>query len=394
MIYLPNNSLYPLAEGVITTTIIQSNSFTSKNRDRMTILKSLRRNWSLLRFWGFGFCSIDSNYQRLYFSTRDFVLTLLFNLIYLSVSWYYIFAFFVLKTAKAAIDEDHLKDSQTYSIVSSISFFAEQIANSVLIPMSLTKQRKFTKICNQLNEIDLFLDSRLKRAEEKRDELRTFYIAMVVTIAYFTVTFSFYALASNETFITAYLQCLAMSRPIVSDCMNLQFISIVLVINGRIRRVIELVETGDLSLRRGEGVHRLLLQLGECISEVSSEYSFLFLVQSTRLMIAMDNNLYQLLVFFNTKIMPQYWVLLLFVGNIILYSLAVYIIMITACHRTKTTFNELSRICSRESTLLERPSEMSLHMIQQRAQRHDHGFGLTGFGIVDMDLKGIFQVSE
>lgn len=359
----------------------------------MVLLRSLRRNWSLLRFWGFGFCSIDTNGQRLFFSTGDFVLTLCFNVFYLTISWYYIFAFFILKTAKAAVDEDHLKSSHTYTVVSRISFFAEQIANTILIPMSLTKQRKFTEICNQLNEIDIYLDSKMKKSEAKRDELRTFYITMAVAIAYFTGAFSIYALSSDETFITAYLQCLAMSRPIVSDCMNLQFISIVLVINGRIRRVTKLVQEGDISLGRGEGVHRLLLQLGECISQVSSEYSFLFLVQSTRLMIAMDNNLYQLLVFFNTSIMPQYWVLLLFVGNIILYSLAVYVIMITACHRTKTTFNELSRICTGESPL-ERTSEISMHLLQQKKQRHDNGFGLTGFGIVDLDLRGMFQVSR
>lgn len=358
----------------------------------MELLGSIRKNWGLLRIWGFGFCSIDHNGQ-LYISLSDYFLILFFNIFYLSVSWYYILAFFFTDSGGKENLDDEMKGAKTYTAVSTISLFAEQIANTFLMPMSLMRQKSFTDICNQLNAIDLSLDSKLRVKEKRKEDLRTLYWSVLLTIAYFNVTLGAYALLSNETLLTAYFQILALSRPLVSDCMNLQFMSIVLVINGRIRRVRNLVREGKLSLEREGGLHSLLLQLGECIERTNREFSLLFLLQSTRIVIAIDNNLYQVLILIETGVVPRYWILLLFLLNIILYSLGVHIAMNVVCHRTQTVFEELSRTCNQEARL-DRQSEISLHLLHQRQQRHDRGFGFSAFGVGDIDRRGLFLVGD
>lgn len=121
----------------------------------------------------------------------------------------------------------------------------------------------------------------------------------------------------------AFAELPALIRPVVNDSVNLLFISIVLLINNRIYLLERQLQCPGDDFGRLFPV--LLLHLSECIESAGREFSTMFLIQSARILITVDNQLYQLMVLLNAGLIRQYFVFLLFLVALISYSTGVYI---------------------------------------------------------------------
>ena len=317
----------------------------------------------------------------------DLLQTLLVHTIYMTFSWYYFFELFIAFQTDDPDVETELSKAKTYMAVALVSFFVEQFINSCLVPLAIVKQREFVEISNRIQEMERDLP------DLQENELRGLFIFTLASQLYFLVSFTIFGGMSAGSLRKRLFQIVSLMRPVISDCVSLQFISIVLLLNNRIRRLNKAVEEQRIPLEMGRSIHSVLWQLGECLGVANQEFSLIFLLQSTRLIITVDNDIYQLVVIVNSELLESLSVVLMFVGVLVAYSLGVYLSLVIICHRTQIELESLSRTCERR-VMVKSSSELSLHFMHQRRQRHGHGFGLTAFGILDVDLKGVLLVRK
>lgn len=352
----------------------------------MDTLRIVTRIFGLFRWCGFGFCTIDPRTHLLTFTRRDLLFSLLLNGLFLSGSWYFFYTVIItFWTANPPPkDEEATKGSETDTAVSMIYFFTEQFANGILIPLTLWKQRKFLDICNRVHQVEEYTGQQ----KETVQGLRNLFIFTLVSLLFFGSFFIIICVWTSEDLINTWFHFIALLRPFVSDCVNLQFMGIVLLIKGRIRRVAVALEEDSIPLSK---VHQLLTILCDCVQECSSQYSTIFIIQSLRIMMTLDNSIYQLIQLINSGILFQYIILAILLGNVVIYSLGVYIATALICQQTQTEFQRLSNICDRRSSL-GNSEGITMHLVSIKNQRHGHGFGFYAFGLMDMDRKGLFGV--
>lgn len=432
----------------------------------MSVLRVIKHNWGLFRWVGLGFCSLEdcdssTDGQRLTFSTCDLVTALTVNATFLVVSWWYLIRVFFFVPEEMVDSNNSLNSAKTLMAVSQIAFVTEQVANTLLILYSLAKQSMYMNVCNKLHEIDLFLDSQyktLKSGEEPvrglKNELRFVHWATICALIYYGILFVAF-LFSLDT-LNAVLEVSATFRPVVSDFVNLQFLSLIILANNRINRMAEHIRAnGD-----DDGlIHAFLVRLDECIDLANREFSGIFAIQSLRLLITLDNNVYQLMMIINSGLFMDYIALLILMLIINGFSIVVYTTLALTCYRTVVAYQELGRHCSQSTSCcsgiqhrasnqmlpeshggvaeeeeegdysmslsslsgpamnpgrqseqshdhhhhprcrgrlarIDRQSKICLHFLHQRNQRQGRGFGFTAFGVVDIDLRGVFSVSD
>lgn len=447
----------------------------------MSVLRAIKHNWDLFRWLGLGFCSFGGQQgQELTFGTRDLIQTLLINIIYLATSWWYLFVLFAAMDSTA----EQFHGASTMLAVSQVSYVTEQVANTLLLLFSVVKQSKFVQVCNKLHEIDQLLgeETQLNRPHQDQQpnngrELRSLYAVTLGSLFYFGVTFLVYMVyvATWE----GVFQTLSLIRPVVNDFLNLQFISLALLINNRINRMQRHLDASRG--RRGGGgnpvisssssrtrdcdnslIYALLFRLAECIEVTNREFSSMFLIQSVRIAITVDNNCYQLLILFDNNLIQEYLVVMFFVLSLISFSVAVYVAVGIVGQRTRTAYEKLladglhggsgggggqmilpgndetstttgdggaaaqddddygcypswpgfggggsstttsaslpsgsgrMRMGGCGLVQIDRESKICLYFLQQRNQRQGRGFGFTAFGVLDIDLGGVFLVS-
>lgn len=430
----------------------------------MSVLRVIKHNWGLFRWLGLGFCSLedcdsDTDGQRLTFSTRDLVTALTVNATFLLVSWWYLIRLFFFAPEEMVDSNTSFNNAKTLLAVSQIAFVTEQVANTLLILYSLAKQSMYMNVCNKLHAIDMFLDSQFKTLESgeeelakvPKNELRFVYSATICALVYYGLLFVAF-LFSIDTF-NAVLEVSATVRPVVSDFVNLQFLSLIILANNRINRVREHIRAnGDDYLL----VHAFLVRLDECIELANREFSGIFLIQSLRLLITLDNNIYQLMMIITSGLFLDYILLLILMLIINGFSVVVFTSLAFTCYRTVIAYQELGRHCSQSTSCcsgiqrrpsnqmlqesqgevevvgegdysmslssvsapamnpgrqpqqshdhhprclgrlarIDRESRICLHFLHQRNQRQGRGFGFTAFGVVDIDLRGVFSVSD
>lgn len=422
----------------------------------MSVLTAIKHNWTLFRFLGLGFCSLsitaDDPHRHhshpahkpqhlLTFGWVDLGICLLLNTVYIAGTWAYIIRVFYYPPEQLEeLTTEAYEGANTVLAVSYISFATEQLANTVLIALCIGKQSNFVRICNKLHEIDGHrLEAQLKLARINdnissststsdlpidavaiwdKKQLRRLYWIGGGCLAYFCIQFALYALVVGTW--DAFFQVIAIIRPVVSDFVNLQCLSIVLLINNRLRWMVERNRVnGHLDIPT-----RFLFDIGNCISEANTEFSLMFLIQSVRLIITADNNIYQVIMLFKTYLYHDGTFLVIIVlVELTGFSAIVYGLLCYICHRTQLLYQELVN-CVRVGSMLEgdqmlprinfgdtplSPSvpggrleidrarattKTCLHFLHQRNQRRGRGFGFDAVGVLDIDLGGVFAVSQ
>lgn len=99
---------------------------------------------------------------------------------------------------------------------------------------------------------------------------------------------------------------------------------------------------------------------------------------------------YQLIQDYVTGMLLEYWLFIVLFGSFYFHTFGVYVAMVFICHRTGWAFQELSNCCNARENC---DGRLSLHLMSLRNQRHGHGLRFTAFGVLDMDRKGLFEVS-
>lgn len=438
----------------------------------MSVLRAIKHNWDLFRWLGLGFCSFSGQQQgqELTFGTRDLIQTLLINIIYLATSWWYLFVLFAAMDSTA----EQFHGASTMLAVSQVSYVTEQVANTLLLLFSVVKQSKFVQVCNKLHEIDQLLgeETQLNQQPNNGRELRSLYAVTLGSLLYFGVTFLVYMVYAATW--EGVFQALSLIRPVVNDFLNLQFISLALLINNRINRMQRHLDASRGRRQGGGGggnpvistrdcdnslIYALLFRLAECIEVTNREFSSMFLIQSVRIAITVDNNCYQLLILLNSHLLREYLLVTFFVLSLISFSVAVYVAVGIVGQRTRTAYEKLladglhgggggqmilpgndetsttgdggaaaaqdnddygcyppwpgfggggsstttsASLPSASGRMMmggcglvqiDRESKICLYFLQQRNQRQGRGFGFTAFGVLDIDLGGVFLVS-
>lgn len=307
----------------------------------MSVLRVIKHNWGLFRWFGLGFCSLNDGGGELTFSTLDVAFTVILNAIYIASSWWFIVRTFFTYSEESQTDGPAIQGGTTLLIVAYLSFFTEQVAYNLLFLLSLKKQSNFLQICNKLHEFDKLFGKHFKTPQDSDfQELRVFYWFNMSTTLIFVGLYIVYILLIHRTFSwLAFAELPALIRPVVNDSVNLIFVSIVLLINNRLHRLERQLQ------RPGDNFGRLfpvfLLQLSECIEAAGREFSTMFLIQSVRILITVDNQFYQLMVLLNTGLISEYYVLLIFLVALISFSTGVYIFVHFTCNRTSVAYQRL-----------------------------------------------------
>lgn len=340
----------------------------------MSIPILIKRYWYLFRWFGFGFCTIDNRTQLLTITKRDRLMAFIISFSFIVASWYFCVTI-ILNQLKKDEDSKDQAGSNTTMAVSMISFFSEQFCNTLLVPLTLIKQSKFMEVINRIYRLDLSLDDHLPQFNGK--VLRKLFICTLVSLTVFGSFITISSGITKDSWIAAFFQAVATIRPLVSDCVNLQFIGTVLMIESQIRRVSLGIKEGQLPLNKECDIHQILFTLEDTVKECNIHFSWIFLIQSIRVLVTFEQVVYQLIQYYVAGVLFEYWLFIVLFGSFYFHTFGVYIAMVLICHRTGKSFQELSNSCNAKENS---DGRLSLHLMSLRNQRHGHGLGFTAFG--------------